>query len=216
MNPASSGYDVRVTLRLAVLGDSIGFGQGASRSAHAPGPRLSRLLAEHDIAVRTEVFAVPGARSVDLRAQVDRALTWRPQLAVIVIGANDLAQRVRPEDAGTHLGAGVRRLREAGAEVVVAPAPDLSVVPHAPSSLRPALRRASELLRARQVEAALAAGARVADMEGTTSASFAEDRSLFSDDAFHPSSAGYVVITDALLPEVLAAAEALIDQDDPV
>ena len=216
MNRPSSGYDVHVTLRLAVLGDSIAFGQGASRSAHTPASRLSRLLADHDITVRTEVFAVPGARSVDLRTQVDRALAWKPQLALIVIGANDLAQRVPAEDAGEQLGDAVRRLREAGAELVVAPAPGLSVVPHAPPALRPALRRASELLRDRQVDAALAAGARVADMDGQTSAAFAEDRSLFSDDAFHPSSAGYAVITDALLPEVLAAAETLTSQDDPV
>ena len=216
MNPPSTGYDVRVTLRLAVLGDSIGFGQGAARPSHTPASRLSRLLAEDGIDVRTEVFAVPGARSVDLRPQVDGAVRWKPQLAVIVIGANDLAQRVPPEDAGAYLGEAVGRLRETGAEVVVAPAPDLSVVPQAPLSLRPALRRASEGLRARQVDAALAAGARVADLDGTTSAAFAEDRSLFSDDAFHPSSAGYAVITEALLPEVLAAVATLTSQDDPV
>jgi lysophospholipase L1-like esterase len=216
MNPSSTGYDDPVTLRLAVLGDSIGFGQGASRSAHTPASRLTRLLAEHGTTVRTQVFAVPGARSVDLHAQVDRALAWEPRLAVIVIGANDLAQRVRPEDAGSHLGEAVRRLRRQGAEVVVAPAPDLSVVPQVPPSLRPALRQASELLRARQVDAALAAGARVADLEGETSAAFAADRSLFSDDAFHPSSAGYALITDTLLPEVQAAAETVTAQDDPV
>jgi lysophospholipase L1-like esterase len=215
MNWASKGYEALVTLRLAVLGDSIGFGQGAARTADAPAARLSRALREHDVDVSTEVFAVPGARSVDLDAQVDRALAWRPQLAVVVIGANDLAQRVRPDQAADHLGDAVRRLRDAAAEVVVAPAPDLSVVPQLPSSLRPSLREASRFLRARQVDAALTAGARVADVDGETSAAFAEDRSLFSDDAFHPSGAGYAVIAGALLPEVLAAAAALA-QDDHV
>jgi lysophospholipase L1-like esterase len=53
----------------------------------------------------------------------------------------------------------------------------------------------------------------VADGDGRTSSVFAEDRSLFSDDAFHPSSAGYAVIADALLPEVLAAAESIAEGD---
>jgi lysophospholipase L1-like esterase len=202
-----------VTLRMALLGDSIGFGQGAARTTDTPASRLSRALREHDVSVRTEVFAVPGARSVDLERQVDRALAWSPQLAVIVIGANDLAQRVRPEQAAAHLEDAVHRLRGAGAAVVVAPAPDLSVVPQVPSELRPSLREASRFLRARQMDAVLAAGGRVADGDGETSSVFAEDRSLFSDDAFHPSSAGYAVITDALLPEVLAAAESIAEGD---
>jgi lysophospholipase L1-like esterase len=89
----------------------------------------------------------------------------------------------------------------------VAPAPDLSAVPHVPVAVRPVLRVASERLRARQVEAVRSAGGRVADEDGETSAAFAADRSLFSGDAFHPSSAGYRVIVDALLPAVLAAAD---------
>jgi lysophospholipase L1-like esterase len=91
--------------------------------------------------------------------------------------------------------------------VVVAPAPDLSAVPHVPPALRPVVRAGSDLLRSRQTEAVLAAGGRVADQDGSTSAAFAADRSLFSGDSFHPSGAGYRVIVDALLPVVLAAVD---------
>jgi lysophospholipase L1-like esterase len=100
----------------------------------------------------------------------------------------------------------VTRLRDAGAEAVVAPAPDLSVVPHLPDPLRPVVRDASAALRDAQVRVVTAAGGRVADGQASTLSSFATDPSLFSADRFHPSSAGYAVIAAAVLPAVLAAA----------
>jgi lysophospholipase L1-like esterase len=192
-----------MSLRLAVLGDSIAFGQGASRPEDRPAARLARALGAHGVDTTARVFAVSGARSAGLRPQVDAALGWEPDVAVLVVGANDLAARVPPRDAIAALASAVTRLRDVGAEVVVAPAPDLSIVPHVPPAARAAVRASSALLRAAQVETALAAGARVADRDGATSAVFAADRTLFSGDAFHPSSAGYVVIVDALLPVVL-------------
>jgi lysophospholipase L1-like esterase len=195
------------TLRFAVLGDSIAHGQGASRPADRPAARLARALEERGVPVTTEVYAVPGARSAALRAQVDRALGWRPDVAVVVVGANDLTHRVPPAAAARDLGDAVRRLRKAGAEVVVAPAPDISIVPHVPEAYRGLVRAGSALLRAQQVEAVLAAGGRVADRDGSTSTAFRNDASLFSGDSFHPSSAGYAVIAGALLPEILAALE---------
>jgi lysophospholipase L1-like esterase len=194
-----------MTLRLAVLGDSIGFGQGATRREDTPAERLTRALGAREIRVVATVLAVPGARSSGLRAQVDRALEWRPDLAVVVIGANDLGHRVPPAEAAGRLRTAVRRLREASVDVVVAPAPDLSVVPHVPAAYRGLLQAASALLRAEQIAAVEAEGGRVADRSGATSAAFASDPGLFSGDSFHPSSAGYAVIAEALLPEVLAA-----------
>jgi lysophospholipase L1-like esterase len=207
---ARSGYDGLVTpsrtVRLAVLGDSIAFGQGASRPEDRPAARLAEgLRRARGVEVETGVLAVPGARSAGLRAQVDRALPWRPDVAVVVIGANDLTHRVPVDAAAGDLAEAVRRLRAGGAEVVVAPAPDLSSVPHVPPALRPLVRAGSQALRARQVAEVRAAGGWVADADAGTSAAFEADRSLFSGDAFHPSSAGYAVIGASLLPVVLAA-----------
>jgi lysophospholipase L1-like esterase len=63
-------------------------------------------------------------------------------------------------------------------------------------------------MRQAQTAAALAAGARVADLGQDSSVDFAADPALFSADRFHPSSAGYAVIAGALTPTVLAAAAA--------
>ena len=198
-----------MTTRLAVLGDSIAWGQGAARERDRLGPRLADGLTLRGFEVELRVFAVPGARSSGLAAQVRSALAWPPDLAVVVIGANDLTHRVPVADAVRDLGDAVRRLREAGAEVVVAPAPDLSAVPHVPVFLREVVRAAGESLRRQQATAVLAAGGHVADPDQRGSRAFASDTSLFSADLFHPSSAGYAVIADALLPTVLDAAERL-------
>jgi lysophospholipase L1-like esterase len=196
-----------MTIRLAVLGDSIGAGQGASHSSETLAARLAAGLASQEIETTTKVFAVSGAGSDALRAQVERALRWNPSVAIIVIGANDLTRRTPPESAARQLGQAVRRLRADGVEVVVAPAPDLSVVPQVPPALRAVVRAASVLMRDHQVAQVAAEGGRVADIEGLASRAFASDSSLFSSDRFHPSSAGYAVIADSLLPLVLDAAQ---------
>jgi lysophospholipase L1-like esterase len=202
-----------MVLRLALLGDSMAAGRGALRRTETPGALLAEQLRADGLTVTTRVFAASGARSSALSGQVDAATTWRPQIAVIVIGANDLLHRTRASKAAHDLGEAVRRLRDAGAEVVVAPAPDLSTLPDVPRGLKPVLRSASMLLRDCQIGAAKAAGAHVADRDHSTAAVFASDRSLFCADRFHPSSAGYAVIAEALRPAVVAALEARSDRD---
>ena len=198
-----------MTLRLAVLGDSIAYGVGADHLSHTLAQRLTSALTSRGVDVEPRVFAAPGARSADLARQVARALTWQPGLAVTVIGANDLTHLVPPDQASHALRHAVRRLRELGAEVVVAPAPDLSIVPHVPPAFRATVAAASRVLREAQVRVTREEGGRVADEDGETSAAFRRDRSLFSTDRFHPSSAGYEVIAGSLMPVVVEAAIAL-------
>ena len=93
-------------------------------------------------------------------------------------------------------------------EVVVAPAPDLSIVPHVPAVMRPVVQAGSLALRTGQIRAVLDEGGLVADSTAATADAFLRDRSLFSSDRFHPSSSGYALIATALTPVVLAAAHA--------
>lgn len=192
-----------MTIRLAVLGDSIAYGIGATRPADTLAPRLAANLGS---AVRTQVLAVPGADSSGLAAQVAGAVRWRADLVVIVIGANDLTHLVPIDLAADRLGNAVRTLRASGAEVVVVPAPDLSVVTHVPAALRELVRGAGVRLRREQASRTLEAGGRVVDPDGATSVAFAADATLFGADRFHPSSAGYALIADAVTPALRAAA----------
>lgn len=201
-----------MSLRLGLVGDSIAWGQGASRDEDRLAARLSGALAAAGVEAVARVVAEPGARSSDLERQVDRLLPWRPDVAVIVVGANDLTHRVPAAAAANALGTAVRRLHEAGVEVVVAPAPDLSAVPHVPPDLRPVVRLASDQLRGRQEAAVRAAGGTVADADGQTARRFHDDPALFAGDRFHPSSAGYAVIAEGLRDEVVAAARRAISR----
>jgi lysophospholipase L1-like esterase len=195
--------------RLALLGDSIAWGQGARTQEDRLAARLTRGLDAAGHHPDTQVFAVPGAQSADLARQVDRAVEWGPHVSVVIIGANDLTHFVPVEQAASDLAAAVRRLRTQGSEVVITPAPDLSIVQHVPPALRQLVRAASERLRSLQVAVARDSGARVADDGGVSTERFRIEANLFSADRFHPSSAGYAVIAETLLPEVLAAAAAV-------
>lgn len=195
-----------MTLKFAIFGDSIAYGQGAATAAETAGARLSADLRDHGVPNELRVFAVPGAVSRDLAAQVQRGRAWGPGLALIIIGANDLTRFVPPQQAAAQLRDAVRTLRAGGTEVVVAPAPDLSVVPWVPVQMRALVRAGSEMLHAAQSEAARSAGAHVAEIGLTHAAGFAAEQALFSADRFHPSSAGYAVIATALSPTVRMAA----------
>jgi lysophospholipase L1-like esterase len=189
-----------------VLGDSIAFGLGARHPSDALGPRLSAVLADDGFDVDLSVLAVPGAVSANLAAQVRSAEPLRPDLAVVVIGANDLARFVPAEEAAAALGAAVRSLRAVGTDVVVVPAPDMSSIPFVPPAFRAAVRAACALLQQQQTRVAEADGATVAHISVEIGDAFALDPAMFSADRFHPSSAGYRYIADALVPTVLATA----------
>jgi lysophospholipase L1-like esterase len=192
-----------VTLRFLVLGDSLAFGTGATSPRHTLGARLTGTLEQAGNAVELQVVAVPGATSIDLAAQVRRAAAFDADVALLVIGANDLTHQVPPTQAAAALGAAVRELRERGTQVLVVPTPDLSSVAWVPSAFRAVVAGICDQLRARQTLAAEAAGGVVAPVGAELSRRFAADPMLFADDRFHPSSAGYALVADALAPPLL-------------
>ncbi|RBY82946.1 SGNH/GDSL hydrolase family protein [Geodermatophilus sp. TF02-6] len=201
----------RTALRLALLGDSLAHGSGAARPQDALGPRLAAALEEAGYAVDLHVLAVPGAVSAGLAAQVRRAAPLEADLAVVLVGANDLTRLVPPAQAAAALAAALHQLHAAGTDVVVVPAPDMSMVPWVPPALRPLVQSASALLQREQAAVARAAGAMVAEVSDAVAVTFGADPALFSADRFHPSSAGYAHIAQALVPFVVAAAHARRD-----
>jgi lysophospholipase L1-like esterase len=200
----------RTAVRLLLLGDSIAYGTGARRPEDSLGPRLTGVLEADGFHVDLHVLAVPGAVSADLARQIRAAQRLDADLAVVVIGANDLARFVPAAQAAADLAAAVTSLRAAGADVVVVPAPDMSAVPFVPPAFRAAVRAASVLLQGRQTAAVVAAGGSMADV-AHVGRLFAADPAMFAGDRFHPSSAGYASIARALVPAVLAAARARRD-----
>lgn len=198
-----------VELNLAVFGDSTAAGLGVDTPAQTPGARLARRIAvETDHVVRYNNKAIVGATSKGLAAQIDAMLIagHRPDIAVILIGANDVTARNGIRASANRLGAAVARLRAVDTQVVVGTCPDLGVIVAIPQPLRTVLRLWGARLAARQQVAVRAAGGRPVPMADLLSDHFREapDRML-SVDRYHPSADGYALAVDILLPETLAA-----------
>jgi hypothetical protein len=147
-----------------------------------------------------------GARSSDLVDQLEQALAAEPDVAVIMVGVNDVTHRVRPAMSVRHLDQTVRALREAGAEVVVGTCPDLGTIEPVAQPLRLVARRWSRQLAAAQTIAVVEAGGRSVSLGDLLGPEFAASpREMFGPDRFHPSAAGYASAATVLLPSVSAA-----------
>ncbi len=204
----SWGYGRRGTapLRLAVLGDSSAAGLGCAAAEQTPGARLAGALArELDRRVLLDVLAVVGARSADLDAQVARALLQPVDLAVIMIGANDVTHRVPTAAAARDLARAVETLRAAGAAVVVGTCPDLSTVKPLWQPLRSVAAVVSRRMARAQTVAVVEAGGTTVSLGDLLGAEFTASAHLWSADRFHPSADGYARVADVLLPAALTA-----------
>ncbi len=206
---ASVGAVGRPPLRLVLLGDATALGVGVDRVADTVGGQLAALLAEGAAGRRVELssVAVAGSRSADLATQVARALVGpRPDVAVILVGTNDVTRLARVSDAAEYLGAAVRRLRDAGISVVVGTCPDFGGLRAFAPPLRQMLGWHARRLARTQAIAARSAGAEVVDLGTQTGAVFRADAGTLCHDGFHPSADGYRVWAHALLPSVEEAA----------
>ena len=197
-------------LVMALVGDSTAAGVGAELPAETPGALLAGGLAEAlDRPVRLHCFAVSGATSADLYPQVESAAAVEPAVAVVLIGGNDVTHAIRPPAAVRHLSRAVRRLRGAGAQVVVGTCPDLGTIRPIRQPLRWMCRRWSRELAAAQTIATVREGGRTVSLGDLLGPEFAAaPDEMFSADNFHPSAAGYAKAIAAILPTVVAAVAA--------
>lgn len=194
-------------LSLVMLGDSTGAGLGV----HAPEETPAALLAAGLSAlagrpVRMTNVARSGAQSAALDEQTGQALQVRPDVAIVMIGANDVTNRVPPGTAVRYLSDAVARLRAAGCQVVVGTCPDLGSIKPVMQPLRWIARRASRQLAAAQTIAVVEQGGRSVSLGDLLGREFAADPiSMFSEDRYHPSARGYAAAVAALLPSMAHA-----------
>ncbi len=208
-----SGPDIR----LAVVGDSSAAGYGVQRARDTTGALLASGIAEHfRRPVDLRCTALVGAVSGELARQVARALRHRPDLAVILIGANDVTHRVKVPMSVGYLADAVRVLRRAGAEVVVCTCPDLGTIRPIRRPLRWLARRWSRDLAAAQTVAAVEAGARTVSLGDLLGPRFdSAPDTLFAADRFHPSVEGYVMAASAILPTAVTALSGATAEERP-
>ncbi|HEY3753672.1 MAG TPA: SGNH/GDSL hydrolase family protein [Pseudonocardiaceae bacterium] len=203
--PFGTGPD---PLRFAVIGDSSAAGLGVDLPAQLPGTLLAGGLAEEaHRPVWLTTYAISGSTTRDLADQVDRALADPPTVALVIIGANDVTDRLSVRDSARLLGIQLLRLRAAGVNVVVGTCPDLGAIRPIPQPLREVARVWSLLLARAQRVAVERAGCIPVSLAALLSPEFfARPEDLFSPDKFHPNAAGYEAAAAVLLAPVCTAA----------
>ncbi|WP_229072127.1 SGNH/GDSL hydrolase family protein [Actinoplanes sp. DH11] len=194
-------------LGLVILGDSSAAGYGVHRPRETPGALfatgVSRRLRRP---VRLHRLAVVGSMSSGLPYQVDAALEYEPELAIILIGGNDVTHAAARAAAVRHLGDAVRRLRAAGCKVVVGTCPDIGAIQPIKPPLRWLARRWSRQLAAAQTVAVVREGGRTVSIGNLLGPMFEADPvRMYSSDRFHPSAEGYARAAAVMMPTVMAA-----------
>lgn len=193
-------------VQLLLLGDSSAAGMGADKAQQTVGAIIANgVSALSGRPVRLSNVAVIGAESSGLGVQLATALdeVARPDVAVILIGANDVTHRIDKSIAVRYLEQTVRALRAIECQVVVGTCPDLGTIEPVAQPLRLLARRWSRDLAAAQTVAVVEAGGRTVSLADLLGHEFAErSNEMFSHDRFHPSPAGYARVASVLLPSV--------------
>ncbi len=209
----SAQLDPGRPLVLAMMGDSLAVGYGCGEAAELPGVRLARGIAEAlQRSVRLVTLGQVGAGSADLPAQLRRTLPDGPDLVVLVIGANDIRDKVGPHISAGRLELTVAALRAQGIPTVVPTCPDYGVIRPIPMPLRAVLHAWSDHLARLQARVVGRAGGRSVALGRLVGPVFAADpEAMFFGDGFHPSGAGYARTVATILPVALQA----IREDGP-
>ncbi|WP_082948991.1 SGNH/GDSL hydrolase family protein [Mycobacterium sp. 1274756.6] len=198
----------RVDLHVMLFGDSTAAGYGCRRTDELPGVLIARDLADRTSGrIRLSTKAIVGATSKGLCGQVDAMLVAGPppEVAVILIGANDVTALNGIAASARRVGLVVQQLRDKGATVVVGTCPDFGVITAIPQPLRWVTRaRGLQLARA-QAAAITAAGGIAVPLAELLARRFVGAPHLLSEDRYHPSAAGYALIAAELRRAVRAA-----------
>ncbi len=110
------------TLTVVALGSSSTFGTGATGPQHSYPTRLRAFLAARfpGVGVRVVNRGVGGEEAPAMAARIDRdVLAEAPDLVIWQVGTNGVLRDDDPAAIGAAVSDGIRRIREAGADVMI-------------------------------------------------------------------------------------------------
>lgn len=201
-DPAADGV---VPYRFVVLGDSTAVGQGARVQTDNFSCQYAQLvLAKKHEAVQVYNLAVSGAKTADVLAkQVEVAIALEPDLIMVSMGANDVTNLVDAETFKRNYTMVLQQLTRTNAQIVLLNIPAFST-----SLLLWEPYRSAAHWQAGNFNQIIAAIAEptmvVVDIYRGTEPDFRRFPKLnFSQDRFHPSSAGYSVWTRVIAQTLL-------------
>lgn len=195
-------------LRYLILGDSTAVSQGGTYDRG-----IARETARHlglTRAVELKNVAVSGARIGDvLTEQLPRAAGFIPDVVLLDAGANDVVHLTSAAAADRQLQEILRALisRNCNVKIVLTGAADMSSPPRIPRLLRALARRRTSVLNGVVARAVQRHDLTFAHIARETGPLFRSDRSLSSEDRFHPNDRGYaawIEVIDRALDEALA------------
>jgi acyl-CoA thioesterase I len=210
LQPALGSAAPRRPLRIAVLGDSLALGTGASR---ADGgfifPAFRQLLRGHPGSA-IDNMAIGGATVNDvLRLECPRLAASRYDIVIICAGGNDVVHRTPPAQFAQTYAALLRRVRSLAphARLICCGVPDVGRSPifaDEAASVDAASYRDNRAIRS----AASASGAAFIDLYALTHA-LVDATHYLGRDRFHPSDRGYTLFSRALEPALERLADTI-------
>ncbi len=187
-------------LRLLILGDSSAAGVGVAQQRDALSGHLTRALAAQCAArVRWQLMARSGITSAQCLQWLEAEAPAPADLAVVVLGVNDVVAQVPSHHAVRAREAIANRLRNAHGvvHVVFAPLPPVSRFPGLPQPLRWVAGA-----DARRHDTAVAAWAAGRDDVSHVPIDLPLNRGVMADDGFHPGEPVYRVCGVALAEHI--------------
>jgi lysophospholipase L1-like esterase len=188
-------------LRYLILGDSTAVGIGGTPANGIAVQTAKHLERGRDVELRN--LAVSGARIHDLlHEQLPRLGGFKPDLVLLDAGANDVTHLTSAGSVERDLRAIVSQLiaLNCNVRIVVTGSPDMTTPPRIPWLLRGlagSRTRALNTVFLRETEHQKLTFAPIAAETGPL---FARDRTLFSEDDFHPNDRGYATWIAVLNP----------------
>jgi lysophospholipase L1-like esterase len=200
-------------LNVAVLGDSLALGTGASDPTNALAFRIYRALAIAHPGSEVTNVAIGGSRVDDVRRLQVASLDPRStDLVLVIVGGNDVVRRTPVTAFAREYRAllDAIRARVPRATVIAFGVPDVARSPLFADT------RATTEARSRADDAAVRSAASAAHAAFVDLFAFTlHDRggeAFFSSDDFHPNDAGYGRLADFALPAVVRAVRGRLDR----
>ncbi len=189
-------------LRLLILGDSSAAGVGVAEQSQALAGHLPKALAKQAaLRVQWRLVAQSGLTSAQCLAQLQSSVPFEADVAVVVLGVNDIIDQVTSHSAVAARSAIANRLRNGHgvAHVVFAPLPPVQHFPALPQPLRWVAGR-----DARRHDDAVAEWARTRSDVSHVPIDLPLNTSLMADDGFHPGEPVYRICGTALAEHIAA------------
>jgi lysophospholipase L1-like esterase len=208
-----------LTLHLTVLGDSLGYGTGASSPSNGFTQIVYRALTRHANEHSFTNLSVPGATMNDVAMFQVSHIPAEVDALLLVVGANDVPNTSDPAIFIEQYGRLLGRIRSSAplAELFVTGVPNIGLTPHVPEEAKPFVESLCASLSESMREQATTHQATFIDLFTITNLARGHGLRYLAEDSFHPSDRGYALMARGALPviqAVLRASAAAEDTDE--